>query len=126
MTTVTRALVINVGVMQANNNTRRSIGAFALNFPSANNTISNVVMDLAPGTSVTFNPTNLSTALTMLRCSSPVSIQYTLNAVGTVRPNPVVVNSLVTSFFMIDDSVGNVIVSNAGLSATSTINFVQG
>lgn len=122
---ITKALVINVGVFQADNNIRRAAGAYSLNYASPTNSVSQASSDIQAGQSVTFNGSSRATALTMLRCTSPVAVQYTLNAIAITRPSALTVNSVVNSFFLVDDNIGSVTVTNNGLVAT-TINFVQG
>lgn len=122
---ITRAMVINVGLFQADNNIRRSVGAYSLNYPSPTNSVNQQVVDLPAGQTIVFNSTNGATALTMLRCTLPVTLQYRLNVIAVVRPSPVTVNSFAKSFFMVDDDVGSVTITNSG-TATTTINFVQG
>lgn len=124
-TAITRALVINVGVFQADNNIRRNIGAYSLNYQSPTNAVTQQVADIAPGQSLTFNSTNKATTLTMLRCTTQVALQYTLNVIAITRPAPLTVNAIANSFFMVDDNVGSFTVTNNG-TATTTINFVQG
>ena len=116
----TRALVINLGVFQADNNLRRSIASLSLNYPSPGNAIESVVRDLAPGQSVTFNSSNASTAVTLLRCTKPVSVTYHINVGAGVT----VVTS-VRSCLLVDDNVGSITVTNPGTDI-STINFIQG
>ena len=122
---ITRALVINVGVFQADNNIRRAAGAYSLNYASPTNSVNQQVADIPAGQSLTFNSGNRDTSLTMLRCTSKVAIQYTLKAIAITRPAALVVNAVVNSFFMADDNIGSVTVTNNGPAAT-TINFVQG
>ena len=122
---ITRALVINVGVFQADNNIRRAAGAYSLNYASPTNSVNRLDADIPAGQSLVFNVGNKDTALTMLRCTSQVAIQYTLKAIVTTRPVALIVNSIVNSFFMADDNIGSFTVTNNGLVAT-TINFVQG
>ena len=121
-----RALIVNIGVRQADVNISRMLTNMSLNFQSAHNTISKVVTDLAASASTTFNGVGVSTALTMLRCSGPVSVTYTLLPVGTTRVNPVTVTQLVNSFLCLDDNVGSFVVTNLSSTDISSLIFIQG
>ena len=122
---ITRALIINMGLFQADNNIRRTAGAYSMNYPLASNGVQRSDNSLDPGGNLTFNNLNLKTTLTMLRCSAPVTVTYTLNPVALVRPDPVTVVATVNALLLLDDNIGTFVVSNTGASPV-TINFVQG
>lgn len=121
-----RALIVNVGIAQADGNPRRILSTFSLNFLTPNNSIEKSILDLAASGSQQYNASGKNTALTILRCSNPVSVTYTLLPVGTVRTSPVTVTQLVNSFLAIDDNVGSFTVTNQSSSLTSSIIFIQG
>lgn len=128
---ILRTLIANIGLFQADNNVRRNIGSFSLNYgpnpQNPNPLINRATFDLAPGASQQFNTNNTYTSLTFIRCTGgPVTITYTLNATPS-RPVPVTVTSSITSCFLLDDAVGQVSLSNPATAQQSvTVYFTQG
>lgn len=121
-----RAFIVNVGIAQADENFRRVLSTFSLNFLSPNNSIEKASIDMAASGTKVFNSAGASTALTILRCSSPVSVTYVLLPVGTIRTNSVTVTQLVNSFLAIDDNVGSFTINNPASSGSNSIIFIQG
>lgn len=120
---IVRALIVNFGVFRADNNIRRLIKDFALNYQLASNSVTEVTLDLAPG--ATQNFVALGSTVTILRCSAPVTVTYTLMPLANVRVLPVTVVTQVKSMIHLDDNIGNLTVNNSGI-ALSTLYFVQG
>ena len=127
-----KSLIINLGLFQGDNNIRRNIGAYSVNYPSAENQrIQKVEQDLPAGESLTFNPgSTVDTSVTILRVSSRVRVDYTLKSLGSeslVRPSDVEVTAYVNRLLVIDDNVGEFVVTNDSSPAVkSSIFFTQG
>lgn len=129
MTAVTKAILANVGVFEADVlGLRKSLASLSLNFPSAGNSISKVSLDLNPSQARTFGSSANPCTITMLRCSKPVLVAYQLLPVSGVsgRTSPVVVTSLVTSFLLVDDLVGSVVVTNPDTANPVSLTLIQG
>lgn len=131
MASILRTIIANIGLFQADNNVRRNIGSFSLNYgPSASNPnpmINRATFDLAPGASQMFNANSTYTSCTVVRAiGGPVDVEYVLNALPT-RPVATTVQARVNSFLMLDDAVGQFKLSNPATAKSSvTIHFLQG
>lgn len=127
MTTLAnKALIVNVGILAAEATIRRYLSSMSLNYQSPINKISKVSQDLAPSGSVTFNSVGVGSALTILRCSKPVLVQYNLLPLAGVRVSTVPVTQIVNAFLAVDDLVGSVTVVNSSVVDTSSLIFIQG
>ncbi len=127
-----KSLIINLGLFQGDNNVRRNIGAYSVNYATAENQrTQKVEQDLPAGTSVTFNlGSTLDTSVTVLRVSNRVRVDYTLKSLGSgslVRPADVEITAYVNRLLVIDDNVGELVITNDSSPAvTSSIFFTQG
>lgn len=120
-----RALVVNVGVMEANVNLRRMLATASLNYASPSNSVAKATRNIPAAGVATFNSDNMPSALTMLRCSSVVSVTVTLLANGVDRLLNLDVTHKVNSFLMLDDNVGKVVVTNQSTAPVS-VTVIQG
>jgi hypothetical protein len=124
-----RALVVNVGVSHAETNVRKIIATSSLSFLSLAGRLQRENDTLIYGASKVYNPTDSQSAITILRCTKPVTVAIKLLPLVGTRVAAVTVTQVVNSFLLIDDLVGSVTVTNnlgVALDATSAdILFIQ-
>jgi hypothetical protein len=124
--TVSKALLLNVGVFEANLNVRKNRGAYSLNYQNAANNISNAARDVPAGGGFTWQGVSDNPSVTMLRVTGgPVMVNVTLGVVTNVRTVPEVLTLVVNQFLVLDDNVQSVTVGNQG-SSTVNVAITQG
>lgn len=126
MTTVTRALQVNLGVFSANNNIRRSLAAFDANYVTANGQINFGTQTINPGSSWAYSPQVGSSGL-VVQCSLPIRADISVGSVtvGTFTRPAGQFTTVINALHLLDDNVTGVVFYNPQ-SEPVTVNVVQG
>jgi hypothetical protein len=111
---VTKAVLMNLGVYLADNGIRRSIASFAYNFTSPSSNVVNNYMTLNPGEVYNWTSPGSSTAVTLISCSGPLKLDINL-ASGT--------SYTVTArkVHLLDDDVDSVVIQNTGTAVANLV-----
>jgi hypothetical protein len=126
MANITKALLLNVGVFEAHNSVRKSKGAYSLNYQNTANNISTVEVDVEGGAGFTFQSPINPSSLTMIRASGgPVLATVVLGVVNGVRTAEETISVVISQFFILDDNVQSVTVTNQGVD-TVIVSITQG
>lgn len=124
--TVNKALLLNVGVFEANLNVRKSKGAYSLNYQNTTNSVNYFAQDVEGGRGFTWQSLAAVPAVTMIRVTGgPVLATVSLGVLAGVRSVFEVVELQINQFLALDDNVQTVTISNQG-SATVNVAITQG
>ena len=125
MTTITKALLLNVGIFEAVNNLRRYKGSHSLNYSNEVSNLSKIEVVLVPGASFVWRP-SVVPAVTIARVlGCPVTATVTLGPVAGVRTDPASILTVINQFMVLDDNVSLITFVNQGTS-NSAIVITQG
>lgn len=117
MTAVTKAVLLNIGAFLADNNIRRSIGAFTYNFtsPTAGVVVNNFTLN--PGETLTWNTPMAQSAMTFLSCSENITADFTFSVASATAPYQMNVSKV----HLVDSDVRQMVVTNPGTSASKLV-----
>lgn len=117
-----KALLLNVGVFEAHASVRKSRGAYSLNYRNESNSLAKVEVDLASTEGFTVQSAADPSAATMIRVTGgPVRVTLVLGPVSGIRTALETITVQVNQFFVLDDNVQTVTVTNQGLSTVLVI-----
>mgnify|MGYP003613913396 CR=1 FL=1 len=111
---VSKAVLMNLGVYLADNGIRRNIASFAYNFTSPSAKVVNNYMTLNVGEIYTWTSPGSPTAVTLISCSAPLKLDIHL-ASGT---SYTVVSNRV---HLVDDDVDSIVIENTGSSIANLV-----
>lgn len=118
--TITKALLLNIGVFEANASVRKSKGAFSLNYSNKASNVSKVELEVEAGSGFTWQPPITPTGVTMVRVTNgPIKVNVTLAEVAGVRVAPETVLMSINQFMILDDNVSAMTFNNQGNSVVS-------
>ena len=117
-TAVSKALLLNIEAFLADNGVRRSVGSFALNYTNPQGSWTQQAFSLNPAESRTIQSPTGGVAATVLRVTSPVRVELTLDDVDNPSAEFSVNKSLV-----LDSPVQQVVISNEGSTVSQVILF---
>jgi len=106
---VSKAILLNLGAFIAENGIRRSVASFAYNFTSASSNVVNNLMTMNVGEVYTWNSPSASTAVTLISTNYPLQLDITL-ADGSVY------RTMARKVHLVDDDVRQVVIENTGSS----------
>ncbi len=115
---VSKALLLNLEAFLADNGVRRSVGSFALNYTNPQGTWNQSAFSLNPGESRTITSPAGGVSATVLRVTSPVRAELTLDDVSNPSAEFSVNKSLV-----LDAPVQQMVLSNEGSTVSQVILF---
>ena len=116
MTSVSKALLLNLEAFLADNGVRRSVGSFALNYTNAQSNWSQLVFSLNPGETRTISSPATGVSATVLRVSSPVRAEVTLDDVDNPSAEFTVNKAL-----LLDSPVQQLVLSNTGTTVSQVV-----
>lgn len=117
MSSVVKALLLNVEAFLADSGVRRSVGGFALNYSSADASVSTHQFTLNPGETKTLTVPGLGANAVVLRCTAPVVCDVTTSTPGSFQVP-------VAKCLVLDAPVTQMVISNPGTVASQII-FIQ-
>lgn len=120
MTTPTKAILFDLRAYVADNNVRRSVASFSINYGSTAEALSLNTFAVALGsTTVVTSPMNPST-VTMLRTSQPVNVVITFRNASTLTTS-------VKKLLVLDSDVLSISITNNNLNTEAAkVTVLQG
>jgi hypothetical protein len=117
MPAVSKAVLLNVGAFLADNNIRRSVGAFTYNYVSANANVVTNFLTLNPGETITWATPMPQSSVSFLSCNGPVDMSVTLRPSGGYAIQ-------VKKLHIVDSDVSQLVLTNPGASAVN-VSIIQ-
>jgi hypothetical protein len=115
----TKAVLLNLGVFSADNNTRRSLSALAYNFTSPTAAVNRIDLRLLPGELVTWNTPVTSSSFSLISAESPLKVSVTLAPEGA---NPAVSYTLDNvRLHILDKDVRQIVIENTGTTTVPVL-----
>lgn len=125
MPTVSRAVLLNVGVFLADNNIRRSVASFALNYATTDASANVTHVTVQPGSTYTFMPVVTPSSILVVQTSLPLVADVTYDDVAVPERLSVSVKTLVNRLWVTDDSVTGIVFENFN-AEPARLSIVQG
>lgn len=116
-TSVTKAVLLNLGVFLAENGIRRSLASFACNFSSASSNVVSNQLSMNPDEIYTWASRPGATAMTLLSTNQPLQVDVTLQSGVTYRMT-------VRKVHLVDDDVRQLVIENTSASV-SNVTIIQ-
>jgi hypothetical protein len=111
---VSKAVLMNLGVYLADNGIRRNIASFSYNFTSPSSNVVNNYMTLNAGQVFTWTSPGSSTAATLVSCSAPLKLDVNL-ASGTAY------TVTAKKVHLVDDDVDSIVFENTGATVVNLV-----
>lgn len=117
MAAVSKAVLLNIGAFLADNNIRRSVGAFSYNYASETASVVNNFLTLNPGETYTWVTPMAASSVTFLSCNGVLGMSVTLRPSGGYAID-------VKKLHIIDSDVGQLVLTNPGATAVN-VSIIQ-
>jgi hypothetical protein len=118
-TAITKAILLNLGAFLADNNIRRNVSSLTYNYNSpAGNVVVNQ-MTVNPGETFTWNSPMSPSAVTVISTTSPLTISVTLRPSGSYATKA-------NKLHIVDDDVGQVVLTNPSTTVPARLIIIQG
>lgn len=124
MTSIVKAVLLNVGAFLSDNNIRRSIGAFSYNFTSPTGAVSNQSFSLQPLATLTITTPMSTSSVTILHVSGPLNTVVSLRA-DSAYPSARNYSISVRRVHLIDSDVGQIVITNPSTTTAVNISLIQ-
>lgn len=129
MPTLTRAVLLNVGVFLADNGIRRSVASLPCNYQTVDASTSQLNVTIPPASTYTFRPTATPSSILVAQTSLPLLAHVTLDPIvgepmQTARP-AATYKTVVNKLFILDDAVDQVVFENLG-TEPARLSVIQG
>lgn len=114
MSSVVKALLLNIEAFLADNGVRRSVAGFALNYSSTNASFVTNQFTLNPGETRTVTVPGLGANAVVLRCTAPLTVDVTTSTPGSFQVP-------VKKCLVLDAPVTQIVMTNPGTEASQIV-----
>ena len=115
----TKAILLNLGAFLADNNVRRNVQSLTYNYNSPSANVVQTQLTLNPGETFTWSSPMSPSAVTVISCTSPLNLSVTLRPTGSYAAR-------VNKLHIIDDDVGQLVLTNPSTTTISRLILIQG
>jgi hypothetical protein len=121
MPTASKAVLLNLGVMLADTNIRRSIGAFTYNFTSPTASVQTNSFTISPGDSIIINTMAAVSAFSMISTNFPLTCSFVFGPSSGISDYALPVSRL----HLVDSDVRQIVLQNTSTTDSAKVNVIQ-